>query len=375
MALSTGQLSPEELRNAQQATREAFSARGLEMSNQAIAGEAMARSEAVRQRQAQDIQQSAALNQAYLADLNASRGFATGVYGQDLGRSQMNQDAQLRSALANQAAGLQLSLADQQALNQASQFGAMSANEAAQFGAGARNQAAQFGASAQNAAAMANAEQQARFAMANQAAQNQFGMANLDALNQASQFGAQATNVAGQANLDAAMRTALANQATQTQVGLTNQEMMANLGLQNRGFQADQQQRGVSNLALLGQARQGELAANRGYQQNLVGMYGAAFDPMSVVLGRPSNAVAMGQNLTGMAQQGLGGNVFNPDAGINLALANASNQANYEAAIRGAELSAAGAKSAGKSSMFGQLGGAVLTAAAPKILTGIMTAF
>jgi hypothetical protein len=359
MALSTGQLSPEELRNAQQATREAFAARGLEMSNQAIAGEAMARSEAVRQRQAQDIQQSAALNQAYLADLNASRGFATGVYGQDLGRSQANQDAQLRSALANQAAGLQLSLADQQALNQASQFGAMSANEAAQFGAAARNQAAQFGASAQNAAAMANAEQQARFAMANQAAQNQFGMANLDALNQASQFGAQATNVAGQANLDAAMRTALANQATQTQVGLTNQETMANLGLQNRAFQADQQQRGISNLGLLGEARKNELAANRGYQQNLVGMYGAAFDPMSVVLGRPSNAVAMGQNLTGMAQQGLGGNVFNPDAGINLALSNATNLANYQAGIQGANISAAAQRSAGNKS----LAGAGLTAA------------
>jgi hypothetical protein len=393
MAVSTGQLSPEELRNAQQATREAFAARGLEMSNQAIAAEAMSRSEAVRQRQAQDIQQAAALNQAYLADLNASRGFATGVYGQDLGRSQMNQDAQLRSALANQAAGVQLSLADQQALNQAAQFGASAQNQANQFAAAAQNaasqgnaqlasqfqmanqqaqmqanaanqaamnQAGQFGASAQNAAAMANAEQQARFAMANQAAQNQFGMANLDALNQASQFGAQATNVAGQANLDAAMRTALANQATQTQVGLTNQEMMANLGLQNRGFQADQQQRGVSNLALLGQARQGELAANRGYQQNLVGMYGAAFDPMSVVLGRPSNAVAMGQNLTGMAQQGLGGNVFNPDAGINLALANATNLANYQAGIQGANISAAAQRSAGNKS----LAGAGITAAA-----------
>jgi hypothetical protein len=393
MALSTGQLSPEELRNAQQATREAFASRGLEMSNQAIAAEAMSRSEAVRQRQAQDIQQSAALNQAYLADLNASRGFATGVYGQDLSRSQMNQDAQLRSALANQAAGVQLSLADQQALNQAAQFGASAQNQANQFAAAAQNaasqgnaqlaaqfqmanqqaqmqanaanqaafnQAGQFGATAQNAAAMANAEQQARFAMANQAAQNQFGMANLDALNQASQFGAQATNVAGQANLDAAMRTALANQATQTQVGLTNQEMMANLGLQNRGFQADQQQRGVSNLALLGQARQGELAANRGYQQNLVGMYGAAFDPMSVVLGRPSNAVAMGQNLTGMAQQGAGGNVFNPDAGINLALANATNLANYQAGIQGANISAAAQRSAGNKS----LAGAGITAAA-----------
>jgi hypothetical protein len=233
----------------------------------------------------------------------------------------------------------------------------MQANAANQA---AFNQAGQFGATAQNAAAMANAEQQARFAMANQAAQNQFGMANLDALNQASQFGAQATNVAGQANLDAAMRTALANQATQTQVGLTNQEMMANLGLQNRGFQADQQQRGVSNLALLGQARQGELAANRGYQQNLVGMYGAAFDPMSVVLGRPSNAVAMGQNLTGMAQQGAGGNVFNPDAGINLALANATNLANYQAGIQGANISAAAQRSAGNKS----LAGAGITAAA-----------
>jgi|APGre2960657373_1045057.scaffolds.fasta_scaffold04807_2 hypothetical protein len=507
MATSTGQLSPEELRNAQQATREAFAARGLEMSNQAIAAEAMSRAGAVRERQAQDIQQASALNQAYLADLSASRGFATGVYGQDLGLQQANQAANLQAAMGNQQMAGQLSLADQAAMNQAAQFGASAGNAAAmanaqqqaqfamanqqaqmqaaaanqaafnqagQFGASAQNaaamanadraaqfalanqgvlsqtnlanmaagnQAAQFGAGAQNAAAMANAEQAARFALANQQAgmqagqfnaqqaaqfalanqqaqmqanlanqallgqyglsnqsaanqfglanleaqqaaaqfgasaanqatlanqqaflqqaaanqqaQQQMGMANLDALNQASQFGAQATNVAGQANLDAAMRTALANQATQTQVGLTNQEMMANLGLQNRGFQADQQQRGVSNLALLGQARQGELAANRGYQQNLVGMYGAAFDPMSVVLGRPSNAVAMGQNLTGMAQQGLGGNVFNPDAGINLALANATNLANYQAGIQGANISAAAQRSAGNKSLLG----------------------
>jgi hypothetical protein len=417
MAVSTGQLSPEELRNAQQAAREAFASRGLEMSNQAIAAEAMSRAEAVRQRQAQDIQQAAALNQAYLADLNASRGFATGVYGQDLGRAQMNQDAQLRSALANQAAGMQLSLADQQALNQASQFGAMSANEAAQFGAAAQNQAnqfaaaaqnaasqgnaqlasqyqmanqqaqmqanaanqaatnqaGQFGASAQNTAAMANAEQQARFAMANQAAQNQFGMANverqaqfalanqaaqnqfglanLDAANQAAQFGAQAGNVAGQANLDAAMRTALANQATQTQVGLTNQEMMANLAQANRDFQASQQQQGIANLGVLGQARQGELAANRAFQQNLVGMYGAAFDPMTTVLGRPSGALGVGQQQQGLAtgmMQGLGGpQLFNPDAGVNLALQNAANLGNYQAATYGARAGAQGARAAG----------------------------
>lgn len=329
MAVSTGQLSPEELRNAQQATREAFASRGLEMSNQAIAAEAMSRAEAVRQRQAQDIQQAAALNQAYLADLNASRGFATGVYGQDISRSQMNQDAALRAALANQATGAQMSLADQAALNQA----------------------AQFGASAQNAAAMANAEQQARFAMANQAAQNQFGMANMEALNQAAQFGAQAGNVAGQANLDAAMRTALANQATQTQVGLSNQEMAANLAQANRDFQAFQQQQGISNLGVLGQARQGELAANRAFQQNLVGMYGAAFDPMTTVLGRPSGALGVGQQQQGLAtgmMQGLGGpQLFNPDAGVNLALQNAANLGNYQSAVYGARAGAQGARAAG----------------------------
>jgi hypothetical protein len=356
MAVSTGQLSPEELRNAQQATREAFASRGLEMSNQAIAAEAMSRSEAVRQRQAQDIQQAAALNQAYLADLNASRGFATGVYGQDLGRAQMNQEAQLRSALANQAAGVQLSLADQQALNQAAQFGAMSANEAAQFGAAAQNQAAQFAAAAQNAASQGNAQLAAQFQMANQQAQMQANAANQAAFNEAGQFGAQAANVAGQANLESAMRTALANQATQTQVGLTNQEMMANLGLQNRAFQASQQQQGIANLGLLGQARQGELAANRAFQQNLVGMYGAAFDPMATVLGRPSGALGVGQQQQGMAagmMQAMGGQVFDPNAGINLALQNQANLGNYQAATYGARAGAQGAAIGGLMSGLG----------------------
>jgi hypothetical protein len=68
----------------------------------------------------------------------------------------------------------------------------------------------------------------------------------------------------------------------------------------------------------------------------------------------------MGQNQLGMAQQGLGGNVFNPDAGINLALANATNLANYQAGIQGANISAAAQRSAGNKS----LAGAGITAAA-----------
>jgi hypothetical protein len=343
MALATGQLTAEDIRNAQQATREAYTARGLEMSNPAIAAEAMARTEAVGQRQAQALQQAAALNQAYLADLNASRGFATGVYGQDLGRSQMNQEATLRAALANQATGAQMSLADQQALNQAAQFGAMSANEAAQFGAAAQNQANQFAAAAQNAASQGNAQLAAQFQMANQQAQMQANAANQSATNQARQFGAEAFNVSGQANLDAAMRTALANQATQTQVGLTNQEMMANLAQANRAFQASQQQQGIANLGLLGQARQNELTANRAYQQNLVSMYGAAFDPMATVLGRPSGALGVGQGQQGLVNnmmQTMGGQVFDPNAGVNLALQNQANLGNYQAATYGAQTAA-----------------------------------
>jgi hypothetical protein len=368
MALATGQLTAEDVRNAQQATREAFAARGLEMSNQAIAAEAMSRAEAVGQRQAQALQQAAALNQAYLADLNASRGFATGVYGQDLGMQQANQAAALQAAQANQAMAGQLSLADQAAINQAAQFGAMSANEAAQFTAAARNQAAQFGAQAQNAAAAANADAMARFAMANQAAQNQFGLsnverqaqfalqnqaaqremaaANLAAQNQALQFGATAGNQGQLSNQDVAMRAALANQAAQNQVDLFNAEQLTNLGLQNRAFQATQQQQNIANLGMLGQAKQGELAANRAYQGQLAGLYGAAFDPMSVVLGRPSGALGVGQGQQGLAaglMQNMGGQVFDPNAGVNLALQQNANLGNYQAATYGARAGAQGA--------------------------------
>ena len=526
MATSTGQLSPEELRNAQQATREAFTARGLDMSNQAIAAEAMSRAGAVRERQAQDIQQASALNQAYLADLGASRGFATGVYGQDLGLQQANQAAMLQAAQSNQGVAAQMSLANQSATNQAGQFGAsaqnaaamanaqqaaqfamanqqaqMSAasanmaalNQAGQFGATAQNaaamanadraaqfalanqgilsqtglanmsagnQAAQFGAGAQNAAAMANAEQQARFALANQqagmqagqfnaqqasqfalanqqaqmqanmanqallgqyglsnqSAANQFGLANmqaaqeaaqfgasaanqgtlanqqaylqqaaanqqaqqqmalanLQAQNQASQFGAQAFNQFGLANIDAqnaaaqfgasaanqglmanqqvGIQAMMANQQARNAFAAMNQEAAINAQMANRAFGASQQQQNIANLGMLGQAQQGELAANRAFQNQLVGMYGAAFDPMSVVLGRPSGALGVGQGQQGLAanmMNTMGGQVFDPNAGVNLALQQNANLGNYQAATYGAQAGAQGAIAAG----------------------------
>jgi hypothetical protein len=134
-AASTGQLSPEELRAVQQGSREAYAARGIEMSNPAIAGEIGARIAAQRSRQTEDLQMAAGLNQAYTQDLTANRGFASGIYGQDLGRESQNQSAGLQAALAKQQAGLALSLADQQAINSASAFTANASNEQARFNA------------------------------------------------------------------------------------------------------------------------------------------------------------------------------------------------------------------------------------------------
>ena len=369
MAVSTGQLSPEELRNAQQATREAFAARGLEMSNQAIAGEAMARSEAVRQRQAQDIQQAAALNQAYLADLNASRGFATGVYGQDLGMQQANQAAALQAAQANQAAGLQLSLADQQALNQAAQFGAQARNVASEANANLMARYAMANQEAANAMNLANVNRQAEFLTRNQAVGADFGLANLGAQNTAAQFGAEAANRGALANLDVASRNALANQDAINRMALAGQDLTSNIALANRAFTAARQDQGAADLARLGSLRMEELGANRANTINLANAYNQAFNPMRDVLGTRSTAAEGAAALSGMGAdvmgKFMGPQVFSPDAGINLALANASNLANYRAAVEGANIAAAGARSGAQTSAFAK----VAATAVPTLLT------
>lgn len=131
LAQSTGQLTPLEYRNIQQGTREAFAARGMEMSNGAIAAEIGNRIAGERSRQTEDLSLAAALSQAYQQDRNASQGFATGVYGQELGRQGQNQGANLQAGLANQGA-----------YNQAGQFNAQSTNAARQYSAEAANRMA-----------------------------------------------------------------------------------------------------------------------------------------------------------------------------------------------------------------------------------------
>jgi hypothetical protein len=61
---------------------------------------------------------------------------------------------------------------------------------------------------------------------------------------------------------------------------------------------------------------------------------GMASDPFMTILGRPSQSqqagMASAQFASGLAGQNMGPMLFNPNAGINLALQNNSNQSNYQ---------------------------------------------
>ena len=459
---STGQLSPEELRNIQQGTREAYAARGIEMSNPAIAAEAAARSGAMRQRQAEDLAQAVALNQAYTQDLSANRQFGTGLYGQEIGLQQANQQAALQAALANQQTGQNLSLANLQALNQAGQFTAGLGAEAAQFGANAANQAGQFGASAANQAALQNAQlasqagqfgagafnqaaiqnaqnisqanqfgasafnqaqlqnallgsqagqfgasafnqaalqnaqnisQAAQFgagaqnqmSLANQAAfnqagqfgagaQNQANLSNQAALNQARMFGAETGNQGQLTNAQLQAQYAMANQGAANQFSLANQAAGMDLNAQNRLFAANQQQQNISNLGLVGQADSAASEANRAYALNLSqGYRGAAYDPSAMLLGQMSNAPQSAAQQQGyaldLARTFNTPTTFNPDTGVNLALANQANITNKsiaetsaKAQLDAAKAASSATKTAGVAGGLGSiLGGALST--------------
>lgn len=331
LAASTGQLSQEELRSVQQGSREAFAARGLEMSNPAISGEIGARIAAQRARQAEDLQMAAGLNQAYTQDLTANRGFATGLYGQDVSLQSQNQSAALQVALAKQQAGITLSLADQQAINSASQFGSNAANEQARFNAQslnaagqfnaaafnnqaainaqAVNAASQFGASAANQASSQNAQLRSAASQFGANAANQASLYNAQSANAASQFGASAYNQASLQNSQlgsaaSQFGAAAGNQASLYNAASTNEASKFSAGAANeqarynQTLAAQQQQQGITNLGLLGQTTLAQTEANRNYQMGVTGGYqNAAYNPAGLLLGTQSNAL---QNASGV---------------------------------------------------------------------------
>jgi hypothetical protein len=65
--------------------------------------------------------------------------------------------------------------------------------------------------------------------------------------------------------------------------------------------------------------------------------------------------MAATQYAGGMAQQPMGPNLFDPNAGINLALQQNQNLANYQSSIYGSQAAAAGAQAQARGSAMGGL--------------------
>lgn len=154
------------------------------------------------------------------------------------------------------------------------------------------------------------------------------------------------------------------NVANQLQAGMFNTGLATDVASQNRAFANQQQQQYLQNLGLLGQARQQQLAQDRAYALQLAGQYGVyASDPFQAILGRPSQALSAGAQQQGLAAQlagqPVGPQLFDPNAGVNLALQNNANLANYNASIYGAQAAAQGAAAQGRGSALGGLFGGV----------------
>jgi len=102
-----------------------------------------------------------------------------------------------------------------------------------------------------------------------------------------------------------------------------------------------------------------------------------AADPFQAILGRPAQAPGMGmasaQFAAGLAGQPLGPNLFDPNAGINLALQQQANMAGYQSNIYGAQAGVAGANAQGRGQVRGALIGA-LAAPALGATAGALTA-
>lgn len=182
----------------------------------------------------------------------------------------------------------------------------------------------------------------------------------------------------------------------------TRQRMMEDLSLasalnqgaqselsSNRAYATGVQQNDLARLLNNAQMRSAALGQDRSYGLSLAGMnQNVASDPFMAILGRPSTAPGMAQGntqfasaLTGSQQ---GPQLFDPNAGINLGLQNASNQAGYQSSIYGAQAGFAGAQAQARGAMIGGalgglgalggglLGGAGTAAAAGKsVFSGI----
>ncbi|HSG19386.1 MAG TPA: hypothetical protein VLA31_01335, partial [Burkholderiaceae bacterium] len=219
-----------------------------------------------------------------------------------------------------------------------------------------------------------NVEAALRAAQANQATGLQASQANQDAMLRAALANQQAGMQAQQFNITNLQGIQQANQAANLQAALANQaagqrgfEFGATQSLQsqlaNREFAAQQAQQRFANLGAVLGSEQAMLGADRAYAlQQAAQQGGVTAASLGLIgFGQTPSALQFGAQQQGISQgqMGTGPTLFDPNAGINLALQNAANLGNYQAATYGARAGAQGAIVGGLFQGLGQAAGAV----------------
>lgn len=320
MAQQPGQLTPQEIRAATQGSREGFAATGRLGDNASIAAEALARAGAARERTYQDLAAAQGINAQLLGAQQQGQALATDVLRTDIGRQQFNVGTGLQAGQFNVGTALDAARANQAAALQAAQ-----ANQQYNFAGQQFN--------------ITNAQEVQRM---NQMANLQAALANQGAGMQAYQFGA------GQ--------------------NLAAQELNARLGLgaqeSNRAFGAQQQQQQFANLLGMTGMEQQMLVADRGYASQLAGLQsGITGQSLGLIgFGQAPSAMGYGVQQQGISQGQVGvtPQLFDPNAGINLALMNQANLGNYQSATYGARAAAQGQIAGGMLGAIGNIGGSLL---------------
>lgn len=316
MAQSPGGITPDEMRAATQGSREGYASSGRLSDNASIAGEALARAGASRERQMQNLSAAQQINQQLLGAQQMGQQLATDVLRTDIQRQQtnvgnqlqagqFNVDAMLRGDLANQQTGLQANLANQDAF--------------------------------------------LRAALANQQAGMQAGMFNIQNIQDVQRL-----------NQGANLQANLANQQMGFNVAQLGSQQDLQAQLYNRQFGLDELTARFNRLNTTTGMEQNMLNADRSFANQLANMYGG-ITPAAINLagiGRNADAIAMGGNAFNAAMNMSTRNtpeLFNLDAGVNLALANNANTANYNAAVAGAQGAGAGAAANAAGNMWGNI--------------------
>ena len=359
---STGELTPLELRRAQQAARQASVARGRGLGQGALADEIANRFAQETNKREREI----ALGAQLLGQEASMRGTRL---GQGAGLLQDSEGLAARrraEQFQRQQAGLQgLGLTDDMAARRVQQ----------------QLQRQMFG--AQNIGQAAGLAEQRR---AEQLQRQQTGVQTtaqaeaLAAQRRAEQFQRQQAGVDTTAQSEALAAQRRAEELQRRQTGIQTLGLADDMEARRRAEEFQRQQAGVGTLGLaeqLAARRRGEdiqgiqlgaglIGQQQGLQSNRLGQ---AFDMSrslsgdlgNIILGRPSSAIRLGQQTLGQAQAGaagpMGPQLFDPNVGINMALQNQANQFG----LLGAQAQADATRSAGGLGFAGGILGGILS--------------